>query len=196
VGVQHAQQHNVEKEALCLVLGFCQSTLFKVGRHDAGVGARYQLPGVGSEMNVIHISMVGEEAGPPRPTLTETASHLSRSSRSLTARHQGLPGGVAFSGASTPRLTCQRVNDSAALRNGKCCGAQPMGPRHVRANSSRRPAGSSRTASTCLQAHAAAVGGALMADSPDFVPRLAKVRGRRHCLEPQLDSIKVNHQSG
>jgi hypothetical protein len=46
----------------------------------------------------------------------------------LTARHHGLPGGIALSGASTPRPICQRMNDKAARRNGKCRGALPIGP--------------------------------------------------------------------
>jgi hypothetical protein len=37
VGVQHAQQHNVEKEALRLVLGFCQSKLFKEGYSELAI---------------------------------------------------------------------------------------------------------------------------------------------------------------
>jgi hypothetical protein len=63
---------------------------------------------------------------------------------------------VAFSGARTPRLSCQRINDIAARRNGRCRGARPIGPLYVRASSPKRAAGLSRTISTCASAHAAA----------------------------------------
>jgi hypothetical protein len=91
--------------------------------------ARYQLRAVGSPMNVIHGSIVGEDGSPPAPPLRVTDSHWSRSSRSFTARHQGLPGDGPVSGSSSPRRSCQRLNDSAARRNGRCLGAWPSGPR-------------------------------------------------------------------
>ena len=50
----------------------------------------------------------------PTPPSSATASHPSRSRRSLIARHQG---GLASS--EQPRCACQRMNDSAARRNGR-----------------------------------------------------------------------------
>ena len=38
-------------------------------------------------------------------------------------RHHGLPGGEPSIGLRTPRRTCQRMNESAARLNGRCCGA-------------------------------------------------------------------------
>ena len=73
--------------------------------------------------------------------------HPSRSSRSLIARHHTLPGGEASSGFSTPRCACQRMNDNAARRNGRCRGARPVGP-WWSGRPARRAAGSSRAAAT------------------------------------------------
>ncbi len=87
------------------------------------VWARYQVRAVGSATKDIHSSTVGEDGSPPSPPLRATASQPSQSSRSFTPRHHGLPGGVASIGASTPRLSCHRMNDMAARRNGRCCGA-------------------------------------------------------------------------
>ena len=55
--------------------------------------ARYHVRAVGSATNDIHSSIVGDDGAPPNPPLRATASQPSRSSRSLTARHHGLPGG-------------------------------------------------------------------------------------------------------
>jgi hypothetical protein len=38
---------------------------------------------------------------------------------SFSFRHHGLPGGEPSSGLSTPRCACQRMNESAARRNGR-----------------------------------------------------------------------------
>ena len=88
-------------------------------------------------------------ARPARPPRSATVSHPSRSSRSFTARHHALPGGDASSGSSTPRRACQRINDNAARRNGRCRGARPVGPWNTHPINARRAAGSSRTAATC-----------------------------------------------
>jgi hypothetical protein len=67
-----------------------------------------------------------------------------------------LPGGDASSGLSSPRRACQRMNDNAARRNGRCRGARPVGPWNKRAISARRASGSSRTAVTCSSTEARA----------------------------------------
>ena len=81
--------------------------------------ARYQVRAVGSATKDIQSSTVRDDGVPPNPALRATASQPSRSSRSFTARHHGLPGGVASSGANTPRLSCHRMNEIAARRKGK-----------------------------------------------------------------------------
>ncbi len=118
--------------------------------------ARYQFRPVGSATNSSHSATGREDGSPGRSPTSATASHPSRRSRSLTSRHQTLPGGDASSGFKSPRCACQRMNDSAARRNGRCFGARPVGPWYVRTTRSRRPAGSSRTAATCASAEARA----------------------------------------
>ena len=39
--------------------------------------------------------------------------------------HHGLPGGSASTGLRTPRSVSHRMNDIAARRKGRCCGARP-----------------------------------------------------------------------
>jgi hypothetical protein len=77
---------------------------------------------------------------------------------------RGLPGGDASSGLSTPRRACQRMNDNAARRNGRCRRARPVGPWNTRAINARRAAGSSRTAATCVSAEASAPASWLIAE--------------------------------
>ncbi|WP_324614188.1 SDR family NAD(P)-dependent oxidoreductase [Streptomyces sp. WM6373] len=74
------------------------------------------------------LDVLGEETGPGSPPLRATASQPSRRMRSFTARHHGLPGRSPDVGRSTPRRTCQPMNDIAARRNGRCRGAVPNGP--------------------------------------------------------------------
>ena len=90
---------------------------------------RYQLWAVGLATNSSQSRTDGDDGSPGRLPTSATASHPSRSSRSLTDRHHGLPGDGASSGSSTPRCTCQRMKDDAARRNGRWCGARPVGPR-------------------------------------------------------------------
>ena len=90
--------------------------------------ARYQLRPVGLALNVSHRRTACDDGSPASPPSSATVSQPSRSSRSLTARHHTLPGGDASSGLSTPRRACQRMNDNAARRNGRCRGARPVGP--------------------------------------------------------------------
>jgi hypothetical protein len=118
--------------------------------------ARYQLRPVGRSANSSHSRTARDDGSPSSPPSSATVSHPSRSSRSLTARHQTLPGGDASSGFSRPRRACQRMNDSAARRNGRWRGARPGGPRNTRAINAIRAAGSSRTAATCASASAPA----------------------------------------
>ena len=118
--------------------------------------ARYQLRPVGSAPNSSQSRTARDDGSPSSPPSSATVSHPSRSSRSLTARHHTLPGGVASSGSSTPRRACQRMNDNAARRNGRCRGALPVGPWKTRAISSSRAAGTSRTAATCASAETSA----------------------------------------
>jgi hypothetical protein len=92
-------------------------------------------------MNDSQSSTVGDDGSPRSPPTSATDSHPSRSSRSLIARHQGLPGRSAWIGVRTPRLACQRMNDSAARRKGRCRGARPSGPWYVRARSASRATG-------------------------------------------------------
>ena len=65
--------------------------------------ARYQLRPVGLAANSSHSRTACDDGAPRQPTQQRDVSHPSRSSRSLTARHQTLPGGDASSGSSTPR---------------------------------------------------------------------------------------------
>ena len=126
--------------------------------------ARYQLRPVGLALNASQSRTAGEEGSPASPPSSATASHPSRSRRSLTARHHALPGGDASSGLSTPRRACQRMNDIAARRNGRCRGARPVGPWKIRDINARRAAGSSRTAATCASAEASAPAWSLIAE--------------------------------
>ena len=90
--------------------------------------ARYQVRAVGASTNDSHRPTVRDDGSPPIPPANATDSQPSRSRRSLTARHQRLPGGCAPIGSSTPRFACQRMNDRAARRKGRCFGARPKGP--------------------------------------------------------------------
>lgn len=108
------------------------------------------------------------------------ASQPSKSRRSLTACHHGLPGGFPSSGPRTPRSACQRMNDTAARLNGRCRGARPSGPRYVRASSAIRPAGSSRTRATCAAAQSTAMSSRVMHDRhSNSVTALAAASARR-----------------
>src|SRR5918994_3370568 len=135
--------------------------------------ARYQLRAVGPAMNSSQRRTAWDDGAPGRSPTSATASHPSRSSRSLTARHHTLPGGEASSGSRTPRCACQRMNDNAARRNGRCRGARPVGPRYVRTRRARRAAGSSRAAATCASAQASAPAGCLVA-GPGSLPAMSK----------------------
>jgi hypothetical protein len=112
--------------------------------------------------------------------LNATVSHPSRSRRSFTARHQELPGRSSRAGASTPRRSCQRMNDIAARRYGRCRGARPNGPRYVRSTSAIRADGSSRTAVTCSSAHTAAA---------DLVSTWTILPGTTSIAEPRPDPM-------
>jgi hypothetical protein len=79
---------------------------------------------------------------------------------------------------STPRRACQRMNDSAARRNGRCRGARPVGPRNTRAINARRAAGSSRTAATCAPAKASAPAWWLIASSDTDSPKTSATSAR------------------
>jgi hypothetical protein len=118
--------------------------------------ARYQLRPVGRSLNFSQSRTACDDGSPARSASNPTASHPSRSSRSFIERHHTLPGGDAPSALRTPRWACQRMNDNAARRNGRCCGASPVGPRNSRAIIARRAAGSSRTNATCTSAQASA----------------------------------------
>ena len=135
------------------------SARFRCSRYPAtmlALCARYQLRPVGLAPNSSQSRTARDDGSPATPPRRATVSQPSRSRRSLTARHHTLPGGDASSGLSTPRRDCQRMNDNAARRNGRCRGARPVGPRNTRAISARRAAGSSRTAATCAPARASA----------------------------------------
>ena len=110
--------------------------------------ARYQQDGVGVAANCSQSRTACDDGSPRSPPASAIASHPSRSNRSFTARHQTLPDGDASSGSRRPRWACQRMNESAARRNGRCRGARPVGPWNSRSISARRAAGSSRTAAT------------------------------------------------
>ena len=140
-----------------------------------------------------------EPHGPRRrlagnPPRRATVSQPSRSSRSLTARHHTLPGGDASSGLSTPRRACQRMNDNAARRNGRCRGARPVGPRNTCAISARRAAGSSRTAATCAPARASAPAWSLIAGSDTSRERDLARDGR--CPDRTGDLLLVRDELG
>src|SRR6201994_5187210 len=131
--------------------------------------ALYQLAPVGRAAKSIHSAISGDDGSPPNPLLRATISQPSRSRRSLTARHQRLPGTSPLSGASTPRSTCQRMNDSAARRNRRCGADASGGSSYVRAHSEKRSSGLSRTCSTCAVARSAAVSaGGIAGVSPNF----------------------------
>ena len=125
--------------------------------------ARYQLRPVGLSLNSSQSRTACDDGSPANPPSSPTASHPSRSSRSFIARHHTLPGGDASSALRRPRCACQRMNDNAARRNGRCRGALPVGPRNSRAINARRAAGSSRTAATWASAEASASAWSLIA---------------------------------
>ena len=105
-----------------------RSLVLQVGAHDARVVGAVPGAPVGRAMNASQSRTAGDDGSPARPPASATASQPSRSRRSLLARHHGLPGGDASGGASSPRAACQRMNDSAARRNGRSRGARPVGP--------------------------------------------------------------------
>ena len=140
--------------------------------------ARYQLRPVGLAPNSSHRRTACDDGSPADPPRSATVSHPSRSSRSLTVRHHALPGGDASSGLSTPRPACQRMNDNAARRNGRCRGARPVGPRNTCAIKASRAAGSSRTAVTCAPAKASAPAWWLIARSDTDSPRTSATFAR------------------
>ncbi len=78
--------------------------------------AWYHRGAVGAAMNASQRRTLTCEGVPRRPPVSATASQPSRNSRSLTARHHGLPGRGPVSGLSVPRRTCQCMNESAARR--------------------------------------------------------------------------------
>jgi hypothetical protein len=140
--------------------------------------ARYQLRLVGLAPNASQSRTACDDGSPANPPRSATVSHPSRSSRSLTARHHTLPGGDALSGLSTPRRACQRMNDNAARRNGRCRGARPVGPRNTPAINARRAAGSSRTTATCAPAKASAPAWWLIASSDTDSPKTSATSAR------------------
>jgi hypothetical protein len=168
--------------------GLSASARFRCSRYPAtmlALCARYQLRPVGLATNSSQSRTACDEGSPASPPRSATVSHPSRSSRSFTARHHTLPGGDASSGLSTPRRACQRINDNAARRNGRCRGARPVGPRNTRAINARRAAGSSRTAATCTPAKSSAPAWWLIARSDTDPPKTSatsvrNVRVGRH----------------
>lgn len=77
--------------------------------------ARYRLRADGDRTKAPHGSTLADDGAPPRPPASPRASQPSRSRRSFTTRHQGLPGARAVSGRGNPRRTCQPMNARAAL---------------------------------------------------------------------------------
>ena len=100
--------------------------------------ARYQPRAVGSAANSIQSPIAGEDGGPPRPSRRAAISQPSRRSRSLTARHQRLPGTSASSEARTPRWICHLMKESAARRNRRWRADPSVGSSYVRAHSANR----------------------------------------------------------
>ena len=125
--------------------------------------ARYQLRPVGLSLNSSQSRTACDDGSPVDPPRSPTASLPSRSSRSFIARHHTLPGGDTPSELRSPRCACQRMNDNAARRNGRCRGALPVGPLNSRAINARRAAGSSRTDATWASAEANAAAWSLIA---------------------------------
>ena len=91
--------------------------------------ARYHDRAVGRRAKASQAPAGGDVGGPASPPTRATASQPSRTIRSFTARHHGLPGLSSDGGCSTPRRSCQCMNDIAARRNGRWRGASPHGPR-------------------------------------------------------------------
>ena len=130
--VEHAQQRDVQEEALRRALGLREVAVLEVAGHDARVVRSVQLRPVGLALNCSQRRTACDDGAPARPPSSATVSHPSRNSRSLTARHHALPGGDASSALSTPRAACQRMNDNAARRNGRWRGAGPSPAEHPR----------------------------------------------------------------
>ena len=76
--------------------------------------ARYHVRGEGWRAKPTDGSTLGDDAGPGWPRRRERASQVSRSSRSFTALHHGLPGRSWSSGLRRPRRSCHPMNASAA----------------------------------------------------------------------------------
>jgi hypothetical protein len=72
-----------------------------------------------------------------QPTEERDGFHPSHSNRSLAVRHHTLR---AERRVEHTAARCQRMNDNAARRNGRCRGARPVGPWNTRAISARRAA--------------------------------------------------------
>ena len=156
VRVEHAHQRDVHEEALRRALRFGEFAVLQVGADDARVVSAVPVAGRRSRNE-----LQPEPHGLRRRLAGQAADERDRFApvpqQSLVDRPPPpLPGGDASSGSSTPRCTCQRMNDSAARRNGRCRGARPVGPWYVRSSSARRASGSSRTAATCASAQASA----------------------------------------
>src|SRR5262245_42829031 len=119
--------------------------------------AQYHARAEGRRANATDHATLGEDIGPPRPITWARASAVSRSRRSLTARHQGLPGVAPPTGLSSPRRSCQPTNARAARRYGRCSSGRPGAASYRERISASRPAGSSRTEATWSAAYSAAV---------------------------------------
>ena len=78
--------------------------------------ARYHACGVGPRRKVSQSPTLLVLASPGAPLNSRSASTVSRSSDSFTARHQGLPGWVPSSGDSTPHRICHRMKAISARR--------------------------------------------------------------------------------
>ena len=119
--------------------------------------ARYHDLAGGSLANSAQHAALQVESGPLRPRAWARVSAVSRSSRSLTARHQGLPGASLLSGLRRPRRSCQPMNPSAARRYGRYSSGRPGSASYRDRINATRAAGSSRTEATRSAAYSTAV---------------------------------------
>lgn len=110
VGVEHPDKHQLDEEALNARFGLGQLAVVEVRRHDDRVVGPVPRPRRGSA-DELHPQPDARRA--QRAAVAQhvgaRASAVSRRSRSLTARHQGLPGSSPSTGLRTPRRSSQPI---------------------------------------------------------------------------------------
>ena len=160
VCVEHAQQHDVHEEALGGALSLGELVVLQVAGDDArvvGAGTSCAPVGLGDERQP---ELDRRRRRRVRPAAAQRHRFAAVAQQPLV--HRSPPGAARAASHRAVRArhagACQRMNDSAARRNGRCRGA--LAGRPVEQSAPSGPgarAGSSRTAATCAEATASAL---------------------------------------